>query len=366
MNFYRSLVRPVLFRFDAERIHRASLAAARAAGRNGLVRDLLTAHYAFDDPRLRISVAGIGFPNPVGLPGGYDKNGEAVEGIATAGFGFIEVGSVSLHASAGNTARPRLFRLPEDESLMVYYGVPNDGAAAVAARLATARVPVPVAINVVETNTGKMAETDEAIEEMAESVRPFLGIAQFIVLNLNCPNSMGGMSPFEDLGKLARLLEAYRRYESLPPVFLKVKMAVDEQGVDAVLRVADPFSFIRGFIPKAPEVRPYRGIRTPPSFVDRLPGSLAGPSTRRTQTALTRAWYCRIDHSRHALIGAGGICSAEDAYERIRAGASLVKLYTALVYHGPGLVKEIKQGLVRLLERDGFRTIPEAVGADCR
>lgn len=364
MTLYRWCVRPILFRIDPERIHHATLAACRALGRFDFARNVSRKLHAFDDPRLRSTVAGIDFPNPVGLPGGFDKNGLAVDMLATAGFGFIEVGSVSAHPSAGNPERPRLFRLPADESLMVYYGVPNEGAEVIARRLAPVRLSVPLGVNVVETNTGVLAKPESVIEEMTAAIAPFLEIADYLVANMNCPNSAGGASPFDDLRNLGLLLENFRRYERLPPVFLKIPVACDPAAIDAVLAVADPFPFVKGFIPNVGAQKPYTGLKTPKEQLERMPGSLTGPSTRERANHAIRTWHARIDRSRHALISAGGIFSAEDAYERIRSGASLVQVYTALIYRGPGLVKRINQGLCRLLDRDGLRNISEAVGAD--
>jgi dihydroorotate dehydrogenase (fumarate)/dihydroorotate dehydrogenase len=364
MSLYRCCVRPVLFRFDPEWIHQHTLLAARAAGRPALVRKALTRLFAFDDPRLHVSCAGLRFPNPVGLPGGFDKNGLAIETIATAGFGLLEVGSVSLHPSAGNPERPRLFRLPLDESIMIYYGVPNEGAEAIAKRLTTARVPVPLGINVVETNTGKTAPAEAVIEELAESVRPFLGLVDYIVINMNCPNSMGGVSVLDEPKTLQRLLESYReRYPSLPPMFLKINVPLVAERIDAVLEVTRPYAFVQGFIPGAAKKAP-AALRTPREQLAKMRGSLTGPHTREGANEVMRAWYARIDPRREILVSAGGIFTAEDAYERIRAGASLVQVYTALIYRGPGLVRRIKQGLCRLLERDGLNCVSEAVGLD--
>ena len=186
MSLYRSL-RPILFSLDPEWIHRVTLSAVGAAGRIPPVRGLLRSLLTVEDPRLRVEAGGLAFPNPVGLAAGFDKNGVAMEGLAAAGFGFVEVGSVSAYPSSGNPDRPRLFRVPEDEAIVVYYGVPNDGAEAVARRFATTRLPVPLGINLVETNTGRPADADEVVEELIAAMRPFLGSADYVTLNLNCP-----------------------------------------------------------------------------------------------------------------------------------------------------------------------------------
>jgi len=278
------------------------------------------------------------------------------------GFGFIEVGSVSARPSAGNPERPRLFRLPEDEAVVVAYGVPNEGAERVADRLRRRPIGVPVGVNIVETNTGEPGMAEQTIADMVEAARPFVGTADYLALNLNCPNTAGGESPFADPENLRELLRGYAGYESLPPVFLKVTATSDPARIEPVLEVIDGFRFVRGISFNVPPGKPYEGLRTPPDRLDPLPGALTGRPTRSLLHEAVSAWYERIDRERHALIAAGGIASAEDAYGMIRRGASLVQLYTALIYQGPGLVKRIHRGLLRLLDRDGFTSIAEAVG----
>lgn len=364
VNLYRWCVRPVLFRFDAERTHRATLRACRALGRSGLARRGLRRLFAFEDARLRTSVAGIEFPNPVGLAAGFDKNGVAPEAIASAGFGSVEIGSVSAHPSEGNRVRPRLFRLPADQGMKVFYGVPSDGAEAVARRLAGVRLGVPLGVSLVETNTGVMADPEHVVQEITQAARAFVSLADYLVLNLNCPNSTGGLSHFDEPRNLKLLLEGLRALERLPGVFLKIRSPRNPGAIDAVLEAIDPFPFVKGMILNT-HATPV-GLKTPKEILDRLPGSMTGPFNRRAVNDAIRTWYSRIDRRKHVLVGVGGITRPEDAYETMRLGASLVQIYTALVYQGPGLVKSIKEGLCRLLERDGFRSISDAVGVDNR
>jgi dihydroorotate dehydrogenase len=364
LNLYRWCARPLLFRFDPERVHLATLRACGALGRTGTGRALVRAVYGYEHPSLRTRVGGIEFPNPVGLPAGFDKNGIATEALAALGFGSIDVGSVSALPSAGNPERPRLFRIPADEGLIVYYGVPNDGADAVAARLARVRLPIPLGISLVETNSGTPGSVDHVIAEMVAAARPFVTFANYLALNLNCPNSAGGFSHFDDPANLRRLLEAYRDVAGLPPMFIRVTPPRDPARIDALLEAIDPFPLVKGlsFYDPKRNLRPL--LKTPRAALDRMRGSVSAPVARDWMNATIREWYRLIDRKRLVLIGAGGIGSADDAYRTIRLGASLVQVYTALVYRGPGLVPEIKRGLARLLERDGFKSVSEAVGVD--
>ncbi|MBX3636484.1 MAG: dihydroorotate dehydrogenase (quinone) [Rubrivivax sp.] len=363
---YRWCVRPLLFAADAERVHVATLRAAGLLGRSVAGRALIAGLYGYDDPRLRIRIGGLDFPNPVALPAGFDKNGVAPEALAALGFGAIDIGSVSARPSSGNPVRPRLHRLPADEGIAVFYGVPNDGAAVVAARLSGVRLPVPLGISLVETNTGTPAGVDEVIEELVAAARPFLPLTDYLALNLNCPNSAGGFSHFDDPAHLHRLLQALGELDGLGPVFVRVSPPADAAGIDAVLQALDPFGFVKGLSFYDPRFDVRCLLKTPAAELAAKRGSVSAPVALTHTQALVREWYRRIDRRRLALIGVGGITTAEDAYRTIRLGASLVQVYTALVYQGPGVVREIKRGLAQRLARDGFASVADAVGVDNR
>lgn len=367
MALYRCIIRPALFCFDAELSHRATVTACRTIGRIAPVRSVLQRCFAVEDPRLRTTVAGIAFPGPVGLAAGLDKNAEALEITSRLGFGFIEIGSVSEHPSAGNSERPRVWRLPADKAFRVHYGCPNDGAATVAARIRASKAAVPLGVNLVETNTGIVASANRVAEEICRAMTRFVSIADYIVINLSCPNTPGDSCGFfADPSNLRRLLRTCDQ-PGLPPVFLKITPFCDSAdlwSIEAILDAVDHFTFVKGFILNIPNREPYATLRTPAAALDRTRGGITGPSLRQPSNAAIRKWYSRIDRKRHVLIGIGGISSAADAYETIRHGASLVQLYTALVYHGPGLIRQINDGLCLLMARDGLRNISEAVGTD--
>ena len=362
MSLYTHLLRPLLFRFDAESAHEAALAAAAAAGASAPGRAVLRSIYGFEDERLVTEVAGLRFPNPLGLAAGFDKNGRAVPALSCLGLGHVEIGSVSARPSPGNP-RPRLFRLPADEAIVVNYGVPNDGADTVARRVSARPVPVPLGVNLVETNTGRPAPPDDVIAELAEAARAFAGPADYLTLNLNCPNTTAGASPFDDASVVAELLTGLTAVDGLPPVFLKLTARTDPPFIETLIEAVDPFPLVAGFVFNLPPGKDY-ALRTPAAVVDPLPGTLCGPPARGLLDDTVRAWYGRIDRRRHRIIGSGGIASAQDAWRKIRLGASLLQLYTGLVYHGPGLARRINRGLVRRLEAEGLSHVSEAVGLD--
>lgn len=362
MSFYASIIRPLAFRLDAERAHH--LAIGVAARTRAFARPLYWLN-AIKDSRLDTVVAGLRFPTPLGLAAGFDKSGTAVEMLAGLGFGFVEIGSVSIDLSLGN-ARPRLFRLPEDRAIVVHYGLPNDGARAVAKRLANMHLPVPLGINLVKTNRGAGApqeSADQIINEYIESARAVAPVADYLMLNLSCPNTEDGRDFFADSGHLRAFLTALGEVQPSIPVFLKVSPLGGIATIERMLEAVDDHAYVSGFMFNLPSVKP-DGLRTPEHIWRAMPGAVSGPPAAALADACIRETYCRMDRKRYAIIGAGGISTGEDAYAKIRLGASLVQLLSALVYEGPGVVRRITQGLVRLIERDGLLHISDAVGVD--
>jgi dihydroorotate dehydrogenase len=362
MSFYSSIVRPLAFRLEAERVHH--LAIDVGARMRALARPLRRLN-AIQDARLETVVAGLRFPTPLGLAAGFDKNGTAIEMLAALGFGSVEIGSVSIDPSRGNP-RPRLFRLPQDRAIVVHYGVPNDGARTVAARLASTHLPVPLGINLVNTNRGPGAPAESAeriIDEYIEAARVVLPVADYLMLNLSCPNTGDGCDFFADAGHLRALLMTLGELQPSLPVFLKISPLGGIATIERLLAVAERHAYISGFMFNLPPVKP-DGLRTPERIWRAMPGAVSGPPAAALADKSIRETYRRMDRKRYVIVGAGGIGSGADAYAKIRLGASLVQLLTALVYEGPGIVHRITQDLVRLIERDGLRHISEAVGVD--
>ena len=363
MNLYRAAVRPLLFRIDPERVHHLTTVACQVAGRVppalGLIEKLFG---SAPDPRLETAALGIRFANPVGLSAGYDKSGKTPAVLSRLGFGYIDIGSVSRWPSEGNAPRPRLFRLPVDDGLVVNYGVPSDGAAAVARRLARKPSRVPIGVTLVETNSGKASAASDVIAEIAAAFEPFRGSIDILFISAFCPNETTGARPFADLDNLRLLFEALGRMPDLPPVVLKIK--AHGERIDRIIEIATPFPFVKGFLPSVAPARPYVGLRTPAAELERMPGTATGPYSQPYLLQDMRDWYARIDPARHIVIANGGIRSGADAYAAIRAGASLVGLVTALVYQGPGIARRINRELSALLQRDGFANVADAVGAD--
>lgn len=363
-DFFRNL----LFRLDAERAHHLAVRSARLAQAAGLPGIEKT--FGFEHDALAQTVLGRDFPNPVGLAAGFDKNAQLVPFWQEVGFGFVEVGSVTAQRSKGNP-RPRAFRLPDDAAIINRMGLNNQGAARIERRLRglTTRAARPLGINIAKTHDPSIMG-DAAIADFRESFRRLAPLAAYVTLNISCPNTTEGKT-FESPDALDALLTAVfdeRAAQQLDvPVLVKLappptERVVYDSLVEQVLAVATAHG-VHGYV--ATNTASDRdGLTTADSTLAAIGrGGLSGAPIEARATRLVRYLYQKTE-GRVPIIGVGGVRSAESAYAKIRAGASLVQLYTGLVFEGPGLVRTIKEGLVSLLERDGFDNIAAAVGAD--
>jgi dihydroorotate dehydrogenase len=362
---YETTVRPLLFRLDPERAHNLALRTAAGAGRVGPVRGLAQRAFAGSDGGLGVELGGLSFRNPLGLAAGFDKNGRALPLLAALGFGHLEMGSVSAQPSDGNP-RPRLFRLPEDDAIVVSYGVPNDGAEAVAARLDGRRLPIPLGVNLVKTNDPRLPAAEPGVyEDYARSFALLQRRADYVALNMSCPNSPGDRDFFDELPRIERLLTAIAAEQPRLPLILKLKPTTDAGVLRETVAIADDFPFVAGFAINLPAGKPdVLRLGASRERLEQMPGAVGGRPVEAFVNDVLRLLYEITTGGRYGLIAAGGVFTAEDAYRKIRLGASLVQLYTALVYRGPGIVKEILGGLRTLLERDGAKRLADVVGAD--
>lgn len=366
MSPYRALLRPLLFRADAERVHRLAIGAAEWAGKSTRLCAAIERRLEPHDARLAIDVAGMRMRSPVGLAAGFDKSARAVHMLAALGFGHVEVGSISAEASAGNP-RPRLFRIPRDRGIVVHYGLPNDGAARVAQRLAAQRrSSACLGLNIVSTNHGPdapPASDDDVIGDYLLSAARLAPVADYLSLNLSCPNTRDGQQFFCEPRRLRRLLEGMDALVVGKPVFLKVAPFPNEAQLERFLDTVAPARCVSGFSVNLPPGKP-AGLATPPAVLAGMPGAVSGAPAAARADATICTLYRHMDRKRYSIIGSGGVFDADGAYRKIRLGASLVQLMTALVYEGPGVVAQIQAGLARRLAADGFEHVAEAVGID--
>lgn len=341
--FYRTLVRPWLFQADPEAAHEYVLKFAGSLGRHRIARDAMETLYLIEDRRLRQTVFGLKFPNPVGLGAGYDKNGMGLNFWPSLGFGFVEIGSVTARPQPGNQS-PRLFRQAKQRALINRMGFNNEGADAIAARIPPLPHHIPVGVNI-----GKNRDVDlaEAAGNYLTTLEKFRGRADFFVINVSSPNTPG-LRKLQDKEMLDGLL---MRIREEVPVLLKIAPDLTFEQIDEVLVLAQKHG-VAGIV----------ATNTTIDHPTPAQGGLSGAPLRARATKCVRHIWLQT-HGELPVIGVGGIFTAADAYEKIRAGANLVEVWTGLVYEGPSIVGRINRGLLRLLTRDGFGSIAEAVGA---
>jgi dihydroorotate dehydrogenase len=335
------LLRPLIFTLDAERAHGLTLAALKALP-PGRARS----------PELPIRVAGIDFPNPVGLAAGFDKNAEVFAQILRLGFGFAEVGTVTPLPQAGNP-RPRLFRLVEDRAVINRMGFNNEGLEAARARLERRR-----RTGIVGANIGANKDSADRVADYAAGVRAMAPVADYLTVNISSPNTPG-LRALQDKGALDALLAAVAEARGAggPPVFLKLAPDLTTEDIDDIARVAIDRGIDALIVSNTTISRPPLNSKHRDEA-----GGLSGAPLKALALQRLRD-FRKATGGALPLIAAGGIENGVDAYDRIRAGASLVQIYSALVYQGPGLARKIVGELSNLLRRDGFGSLSEAVGS---
>ena len=350
-----TLAGPLLRALSPEQAHDLTLWALR--------RGLAPRQLQADDPILASRLWGLDFANPLGLSAGFDKNAVAVGPLLRLGFGFVEVGSITPRPQEGNP-RPRVFRLRADRAVINRLGFNNAGLDAAEAQLRHWRArALPGRLGV---NLGKNKESEDAAEDYALGARRLAPLADYLVINVSSPNTPG-LRALQGRQALAELIEAVRQArddavpDAAPPLLVKIAPDQTDADKEDIAQVALDCRLDGLIVGNTTVTRP-EGLTSPQC---EEPGGLSGPPLFALSTAVLKDMH-RLTGGRVPLIGLGGVASGADAYAKIRAGASLVQLYTALIYQGPGLIGRIKRELADLLRRDGFASVAEAVGADSR
>jgi dihydroorotate dehydrogenase len=352
---YRRLVRPLVFRLDSERAHDLSIGALRL-GAPLLAR--VPSPLAVRDSRLQRTVMGIRFPNPVGLAAGYDKSAKAVGAWPGLGFGFAEMGTVTALAQPGNP-RPRIFRLPADHALVNRLGFNNDGAQRVARRLESARQRgllgrIPIGVNI---GKSKIVDLDRAAEDYLASFRLLRPFADYLVVNVSSPNTPG-LRELQDRRPLEQILSALiaaNRDTAPVPILVKLAPDLETSAVDEAVDLAVSLEIAGIVVCNTTIARD--GLASPPALTGQQ-GGLSGRPLAFRSTELIRHVAGRAA-GRVAIVGVGGVFGPEDAWEKLAAGASLVQVYTGLIYEGPGLVRRINRGILERMDREGIGSLDE-------
>jgi dihydroorotate dehydrogenase len=340
VRLYR-FIRPFAFALDAETAHRLTVKALR----------LMPPRRPPNFPSsLKTRVAGIDFPTPIGLAAGFDKDAEVPEQMLSLGFGFVEVGTLTPHAQEGNP-KPRLFRLRQDRAVINRMGFNNGGQPAAYGRLQLdLRLPGIIGVNV-----GANKESNDRIADYVSGVRAMAPVAHYVTINISSPNTPG-LRGLQDEGLLRELLAAVQQLGAKKPIFLKVAPDLDEGDAERIVRAAIDHGIDAIIVSNTTVSRP--------ALKSRYGGETGGLSGAPLKPLALEALrnFRQAAGGEIPLIGVGGITTVDDAWERIRAGASLIQLYSAMVYEGPGIAARIARGLAQRLKREGFANIAEAVG----
>ncbi|MFZ5445784.1 MAG: quinone-dependent dihydroorotate dehydrogenase [Myxococcota bacterium] len=350
---YRTLLQPLLFRLDAETAHHLGLWGLSLAEAAPGVAKLLRRRAKPERSSLKTRVAGLDFPNPVGLAAGLDKNAEAIVGLFALGFGSVEVGTVTPRAQPGND-KPRIFRLKEHEAIINRMGFNNEGMHAMAGRLRELEWrPAPIGVNL-----GKNKDTplEAAVDDYVKGAALLSPLADYVVVNLSSPNTPG-LRQLQEPEALAQLLRGVRAEVKGRPLFLKIAPDLGDEAVDAVVDVARDCGTDGLICTNTTITRP---VEHP---LAKETGGLSGRPLLARSTEVLRRAFKRAD-GKLPLVGVGGISSGEDAWQKICAGASLVQVYSGFIYRGPALVTEILDALETKLSELKLGSLAEAVGRD--
>jgi dihydroorotate dehydrogenase len=339
------LLRPLAFMLDAETAHRMTIAA---------LRFVPTRRPPSLQASLKTRLAGLDFLSPVGLAAGFDKDAEVPEQMLGLGFGFVEVGTLTPRPQDGNP-KPRLFRLSEDGAVINRMGFNNHGQPAAFERLQRCSHVA----GIIGVNVGANKDSADRIADYVSGVRAMSSVASYMTINISSPNTPG-LRGLQDEGALNELLAAVQSVGTKKPIFLKVAPDLAKGDPERIVRAAIEHGVDALIVSNTTISRPPLKSR----YANEAGGLSGGPLKALALDALRR--FRSASGGEIPLIGVGGIGNADDAWERIRAGASLIQLYTAMVYEGPGIARRIAWGLARHLEREGFASIGEAVGSEKR
>ena len=345
-SFY-DFVRPVVFAMDAERAHWLAIKALKSG--------LLPEPAAINDPKIRVNACGLSCPNPVGLAPGFDKNAEVPDEMLAQGFGYVEIGTVTPLAQAGNP-KPRLFRLAEDKAVINRMGFNNDGHVTVLARLLDRYEKGIVGVNIGANKTSK-----DRVQDYVHGIEVFHDVADYLTINISSPNTPGlrGLQSASELsGLLERLNKARAQFARKVPMLLKIAPDLGNDELEEICDICAGGS-VDGLIVSNTTLSRL-GLQSP---ARNEAGGLSGEPLFESSTRMLARAY-RLTGGKLPLVGVGGISSGQQAFDKIRAGATLVQLYSALVYHGVDLAHKIVTDLVKLIDKHNFNSIESAIGTD--
>ena len=362
-DMYR-LIRPLLFLLDPERIHRVVTRVFKLFLAVAFVRRWFSGRHTVESDKLKQTIWGVDFPNPIGLAAGFDKNAELYVEMAALGFGFVEIGTVTAQAQPGNP-KPRMFRLKADQALINRMGFNNEGAAAAAARLKTRKAAGPLGVNIGRT---KVVPNERAIDDYCSSLEQLWSYADYVVVNVSSPNTpdlrdlQGGSMLNALLGALRERLDALAAAaeRSAPPLLVKIAPDLDDDEVAEICTVVRE-QRLDGIIATNTTIA-RDDLKTPRERVESIGnGGLSGRPLTTRSAKMVKLLRSHLGPE-IPIIGAGGVFDTSDAWAMITAGANLVQVYTGMIYQGPKIVRDINYGLLDYLDEYELEGIGEAVG----
>lgn len=358
---YRHVLKPIFFKFDPEFVHDEMTNRGKLLGSNKLTKKLTRMAFNYKNPILEQTIDGVNYINPIGLSAGFDKNAKLTNILEDVGFGFMEIGSVTYNPYAGNP-KPRLYRLKKSKGLVVYYGLMNDGVKKIAERIKKAKPGnMNLGISVAKTNAEYTSTEGGGIQDYFDCLKYLVqeNIGAYYTINISCPNTFGG-EPFTTEEKLDKLLNKLSEIRTDKPVYIKMPINLTIEEFDKLLKVAIKYKINGVVIGNLTKVKDPDLIKD--SIPDNVKGGISGKPTEKLCNELISYTFKNYG-KKLTIIGVGGIFSAEDAYEKIKRGASLLQLITGMIFQGPQLIGEINKGLVELAKKDGYSMISEAVGS---
>jgi dihydroorotate dehydrogenase len=360
-NTYRFIVKPLIFLWPPEIAHNKLKAFGKTMSANTFGRSILSTLFYYKHPSLNTTVDGVSYDNPIGLSAGFDKDGELTDAYPSLAFGFAELGSFTGEICPGNPGvGRRLFRMPKSKSILVWYGLNNQGAEKISARLKDKQFKIPIGVNAAKSNLTPEFVLEDSIADYMKTLRAFKGIGDYFTINISCPNTQDD-EPFVDKDNLEALLAAISaEREPNRPIYVKLAADLEIQEINTILDACMKYNMdgiVLTNLAKPEFNKEY--VKEELTFHK---GAMSGLPLQRISTSVVRHAY-RYTRGQLTIIAVGGVFNAEDAYEKITSGASLIEMITAMIFDGPQVMGEINRGLVELLQKDGFNSIEEAVGS---
>lgn len=357
---YQRLAKPVFFMINPETTHDIVSFTGELMGSNILTRKLLEINFSYKNKILNQKILGIDFENPIGLSAGFDKNAKLTSTMPCVGFGYATVGSITGDKCEGNP-KPRLWRLKKSKGLVVYYGLKNAGCEKIFKRLNGKKFSIPIGISVAKTNCKEAVGMTEGIDDYVKAFSVMRDVGSYNEINISCPNTYGG-EPFTDPKKLDALLTEIDKVKTKKPNFIKMASDLTMDEIDGIIEVVKGHK-IKGFV----STNLTKNRDNKEMLESDIPknGGISGKPVSKLSTKQIGYIYKKTK-GKYIIIGCGGVFSAEDAYLKMKEGASLISLISGMIFEGPQVISEIKQGLVELLKRDGHKNISDAVGINYR